>query len=68
MVSSRKIDWCRSSYVEGQIHDQLLATDIESIHISKGNGMSDEDIADVTRTVEVYNQQNPDNQIELVIY
>jgi len=68
MVSSRKTNWCDDNYTEGQIHDQLLATDIESIHISKGNGMSDEDIADVTRTVEVYNQQNPDNQIELVIY
>jgi len=68
MISTRKIDWVDGYYVEGQVHDQLLATDIESIHISKGNGMDDEEIADVTRIVEIYNQQNPDNQIELVIY
>jgi len=68
MVSSRKVDWCRSSYVEGQVHDQLTARDIESIHISKGNNMSRDDIKDVRAAVKAYNKANPDHQIELVIY
>lgn len=55
-------------YSETQIHGGLKMSDIESIHLSTNNGVSEREIKDMQIAVEEYNKNNPDNTIELVIY
>lgn len=74
MVSSSKKDW-GDSYTEIQVHKQLTAEDIESIHISPGNNLysiDEEEIkernSDVEKVVAEYNRKNQDHQIKLIKY
>lgn len=55
-----------SSYNEAQYHGQLTMDDVESIHISSGNGLSSEDIEMIHDTFKKYKEMHPESTIELI--
>ena len=59
------VNW-GESYTEVQYHDQLTMDDVESIHISTGNGLSAGDIEEVRRIFNKYKQQHPESAIQLI--
>lgn len=58
----------RSSYTEIQIHNGLRMEDIESLHVSKGNGLSDMNIEELRLAVDKYNSRHPNFPVELILY
>jgi len=54
------------SYTEVQYHGGLTMDDVESIHITKGNGLYPEDIEEVRRIFKKYKEQHPESTIELI--
>lgn len=55
------------SYTEVQYHGGLTVNDIESVHLSTGNGLDLEQINKVVAAVETYNRETGNN-ITVVIY
>lgn len=54
-------------YTEVQYHGGLTVEDIESVHLSTGNGLNQEEIDRVTAAVAAYNQETGGN-ILVVLY
>lgn len=55
-------------YIELQLHDGLSTADIESIHVSRGNGLDHFDIDKISLAVMKYNLKHPESPIEFVRY
>lgn len=55
------------SYTEAQYHGGLSVDDIESVHLSLGNGLTQTEIDQVTVAIEAFNQETGNN-IRAVIY
>lgn len=59
------VNW-GEQYTEVQYHGGLTMDDMESIHISTGNGLSQEDIEEVRRIFHKYKEQHPESTIQLI--
>lgn len=59
--------WIYGNYTEVQYHGGLSVDDIESVHLSRDNGLSQEEIDEITVAVETYNRESGNN-ISIVIY
>ena len=65
ITRSSIVNWGHS-YTEVQYHDQLTMDDVESIHISTDNGLSQEDVQEVRRIFNEYKKQHPESTIQLI--
>jgi hypothetical protein len=54
------------SYTEVQYHGQLTMDDVESIHISTYNDLTQEDVQRVRTIFSIYKQQHPESTIQLI--
>ena len=59
------VNWGQS-YTEVQYHGQLTMDDVESIHVSTHNGLSQEDVQEVRRIFNEYKKQHPESTIQLI--
>ena len=68
--STSKCDWnsYANHYTEVQYHDGLTMEDVESIHISTKNGMSEEDMQKVRDLHKKYMELHPESEIKLIEY
>jgi len=64
---ARTTNW-NESYTEAQFHGQLTMEDIESIHISTENGLSDDEMDHVRAIFRKYKKQHPESNIQLIEY
>ncbi len=55
-------------YNETQFHAQLTIDDIESIHVSINNGLSNSDLEKVEKIFKKFKKMNPDTTIKLIKY
>ncbi len=67
LSNSRKTSW-GDSYTEVQYHNQLTIDDIESIHISSHNSMSNEEMERVREIYLKFISDHPESDIKLVEY
>jgi hypothetical protein len=65
--ASKPNDW-GSSYLEVQYHWPLRTSLIESVHISRKNRLSEEEMSEVKEMVRDYNEQNSNDKIKIVVY
>lgn len=57
------------TYTEFQVNGGFSMRDVSEIHMSKNNGVTDEDINHITIMVEHYNTKSlPEEQIQIVLY
>jgi len=59
------VNW-GEAYTEAQFHEGLTMDDVDSIHISRGNGLNEEEIEEVRRIFKKYIEQNPESTIQLI--
>ena len=65
LKSSSVTNW-GENYTEVQYHGQLTMDDVESIYISRGNGLLKEDMEEVRKIFNKYKEQYPESTIKLV--
>lgn len=66
-ISTESLRGITGSYTDIQFHGGLTVGDIESVHLSLGNGLFQKEIDEVAEAVKAYNQETGNN-MAVVIY